>query len=143
MAQRAGVVGSALAGLLFAAPAPALAQDPASPLGAGSLLQVFFGLVLVLLLVGGAAWMLRRVGGVPGFANSAIKLVGATSVGARERVVLLEVAGTWIVVGVAPGQVRSLATLPKAELPPAPLAAPATPAFAQWLQRFVDRTHAR
>lgn len=120
---------------------PAAAQDPASPVGPGSLLQVFAGLVLVLLLVAAAAWALRRIGHVPGLSNQAIKLVGAASVGSRERVVLLEVAGTWIVVGVAPGQVRSLATLPKAELPATPVS-PATPAFAQWLQRFTDRTHA-
>lgn len=119
----------------------AWAQDPASPMGPGSLLQVFGGLLLVLALVMGAAWALRRIGHVPGLSNQAIRTIGAASVGTRERVVLLEVANTWIVVGVAPGQVRSLATLPKGELPSAP-AAVSTPQFAQWLQRFTDRTHA-
>lgn len=123
--------------------APALAQDAANPVSAGSLLQVFAGLVLVLALVIGTAWMLRRVGSVPGLSNQAIKMVGAASVGSRERVVLLEVAGTWIVVGVAPGQVRSLATLPKADIAVAPPSPTAGPAFAQWLQRFTDKTHAR
>jgi flagellar protein FliO/FliZ len=120
---------------------PAAAQEATSPVGPGSLLQVFAGLVLVLLLVAAAAWMLRRIGHVPGLSNQAIKLIGAASVGSRERVVLLEVGATWILVGVAPGQVRSLATLPKTELPATPVT-PATPAFAQWLQRFTDRTHA-
>lgn len=120
---------------------PAAAQDPASPMSVLSLLQVFGGLLLVLALVMGAAWALRRIGHVPGLSNHAIKTIGAASVGTRERVVLLEVAGTWILVGVAPGQVRSLATMPRGELP---LAAPATaaPAFAHWLQRFTDRSHA-
>ena len=111
-------------------------------MGAGNLLQVFAGLVLVLLLVMGAAWALRRIGRVPGMSNQAIKLVGAASVGSRERVVLLEVAGSWIVVGVAPGQVRSLATLPKGDLPATSSSSPVAPPFAQWLQRFTDRTHA-
>ena len=124
------------------ATSPAAAQDPAAPMGAGSLLQVFAGLVLVLLLVMGAAWALRRIGRVPGMSNQAIKMVGAASVGTRERVVLLEVAGTWIVVGVAPGQVRSLATLPKGDLPTVSSPSPVAPPFAQWLQRFTDRTHA-
>ena len=133
----------AVAGFLTAlATAPAAAQDPAAPMGAGSLLQVFAGLVFVLLLVMGAAWALRRIGRVPGMSNQAIKLLGAASVGSRERVVLLEVAGTWIVVGVAPGQVRSLATLPKGDIPAAPSSSPVAPPFAQWLQRFTDRTHA-
>jgi flagellar protein FliO/FliZ len=121
---------------------PAAAQEPASPMSAGNLLQVLAGLALVLVLVMAAAWMLRHVGRVPGLSSQAIKMIGAASVGTRERVVLIEVAGTWIVVGVAPGQVRSLATLPKAELPSAPLAGPGAPAFAQWLQRFKDRSHA-
>ena len=133
----------AVAGFLTAlATAPAAAQDPAAPMGAGSLLQVFAGLVFVLLLVMGAAWALRRIGRVPGMSNQAIKLLGAASVGSRERVVLLEVAGTWIVVGVAPGQVRSLATLPKGDIPATPSSSPVAPPFAQWLQRFTDRTHA-
>ena len=89
----------------------------------------------------GAAWVLRRIGRVPGLCNQAIKTIGAASVGTRERVVLLEVAGTWILVGVAPGQVRSLATLPKGELPAAPASSANIP-FPQWLQRFTDRNHA-
>jgi len=134
------VTGKALAGLgLAAAALPALAQEPASPVGAGSLLQVFAGLVLVLALVALAAWVLRRIGHVPGLSSQAIRTLGATAVGTRERVVLLEIADTWIVVGVAPGQVRSIATLPKAELPPAQRPAAQGPAFASWLQRFKDR----
>ena len=44
---------------------PAAAQDPASPMSAGSLLQVFAGLLLVLALVIAAAWALRRIGHDP------------------------------------------------------------------------------
>ena len=33
-------------------------------------------------------------------------------VGQRERVVVVEVGGSWLVLGVAPGQVRALHTLP-------------------------------
>lgn len=128
--------------LLALAATPAAAQDATSPLGAGSLFQVLLGLALVLALVAGAAWLLRRVGNVPGLSNQAIKTIGAAAVGTRERVVLLEVSGTWILVGVAPGQVRSLATLPKGELPNAQQPAIDTPPFAQWLKRFTDRTHA-
>jgi flagellar protein FliO/FliZ len=121
---------------------PALAQDATSPVGPGSLLQVLAGLGIVLALVAGSAWLLRRVGHVPGVSNQTIKTVGATAVGTRERVVVLEIAGTWIVVGVAPGQVRSLATLPKGEVPSAQPAATTVPPFAHWLKRFTDRGHA-
>jgi flagellar protein FliO/FliZ len=128
--------------VLSGATAPALAQDPASPMSPGSLLQVLAGLALVLALVLGAAWTLRRIGRVPGFANQTIKTIGATAVGTRERVVLLEVGGSWILIGVAPGQVRSLATLPKAELPTPEIASPPPAPFAHWLKRITDRQHA-
>lgn len=129
--------------LLAVAAGPVLAQDPASPVGPGSLLQVFAGLVLVLALVAGAAWALRRVGRVPGLSNQAIKTIGAAAVGTRERVVLLEVADTWVLVGVAPGQVRSLATMPKGELPKVQMSPTNAPPFANLLQRLTDRHNAR
>jgi len=121
---------------------PAIAQDPASPVGAGSLLQVFIGLALVLALVLGTAWALRRMGRVPGLSNQAIKMIGAAAVGTRERVVLLEVSGTWILVGVAPGQIRSLATLPKSELAPAETPSPQPAPFAHLLKRFTEKQNA-
>jgi flagellar protein FliO/FliZ len=46
-----------------------------------------------------------------GSKQSVVRVVGGVSVGSRERVVVLEVAGRWIVVGVAPGQVNQLANL--------------------------------
>jgi flagellar protein FliO/FliZ len=130
-----------IASLLGLAALPAAAQDAASPVGPGSLLQVLAGLVLVLALVVATAWVLRRVGRVPGLSNQAIKTIGAAALGARERVVLLEISGTWILVGVAPGQVSRLATMPKGEI------AAATPAiepppFAAWLKRFADGRNA-
>ena len=99
-------------------------------------------MALVLALVVGAAVMMRRIGRVPGLANEAIRTVAAAAVGTRERVVLLEIGDTWILVGVAPGQVRSLATLPKSPLPAASGSAGAGQPFAQLLQRFTDRRNA-
>jgi flagellar protein FliO/FliZ len=40
-------------------------------------------------------------------------------IGTRERIVLVEIGDTWIVVGLVPGQIRTLHTLPKGELKPA------------------------
>jgi len=121
---------------------PAAAQDPVTPVSPGSVLQVLTGLGLVLFLVLGAAWLLRRVGRVPGFSNQAIKTIGAAAVGTRERVVLLEVSGTWILVGVAPGQVRPLATMPKGEILTGAAQVDASAPFSSLLKRFTDRQHA-
>ena len=57
-----------------------------------------------------AAWLLKRFArGSWSLPAGAIKVIGGVAVGQRERVVVVEVGGTWLVVGVAPGQVRALA----------------------------------
>ena len=127
---------------LLVSGAPARAQDAASPVGATSILQVLTGLALVLLLVVGTAWVLRRLGRVPGLSSQSIRTVGALAVGTRERVVLLEVGTTWILVGVAPGHVRPLATLPKGEAAVPEAAAPQVAPFAAWLTRFAEGRNA-
>lgn len=82
-----------------------------------SMLQVILGLGLVLAVMAGCAWLLRRFGGLQRGAGGAIRIIGASAVGQRERVVLVEVADTWLVVGVAPGHVTALHSLPKGEIP--------------------------
>ena len=86
-----------------------------APVADGGMLQVMLGLGLVLAVIAGAAWLLRRFGGMPRGPANAIKVIGGSAVGQRERVVLVEVADTWLVIGVAPGHVTSLHSMPKGE----------------------------
>ena len=44
------------------------------------------------------------------------EVIGGSAVGQRERVVLVEVADTWLVIGVAPGHVTALHSMPKGEI---------------------------
>jgi flagellar protein FliO/FliZ len=113
--------------LAFAADAVDLAPD-----GAG-LLRATLGLALVLALIFGVGWVMRRLAPVRAGGHGPLRVIGTQALGARERIVLVEVGEQWLVVGVAPGNVRGLATLPRGELPPAP-ASPAT-AFASLLAR--------
>ena len=83
-----------------------------SPLGTESLLQTSGGLVLILLLIFGGAWLFKRYGNLPLGGKGVVKVLGGASVGARERVVLVEVENTRLLLGVAPGQVRTLYELP-------------------------------
>lgn len=74
------------------------------------------GMLLSLLLILGlfvlAAWLVKRY--LPQVGKSGpVRLVGATLVGPRERVVVVEVEDTWLVLGVGGGQVRTLHTLPR------------------------------
>ena len=129
-----------LLGLQTAAGAPAAAPAGAAAVPAGGIAQVVFGLAVVLALVGGASWLLKRFSGNQSTVPGLIRIMGAASVGQRERIILVEVAGTWLLVGVAPGQVRALHTMPKSEAVPAPDApAPMDASFAAWLRRMTER----
>jgi flagellar protein FliO/FliZ len=77
----------------------------------GSILKMVLGLAVVLVVMALISWGVKRM--MPGGTGmqSAVRIVGGVSVGSRERVVVLEVADRWIVVGVAPGQVNGIANL--------------------------------
>ena len=130
---------------LLAAPAPACAAEPGS---AVSLLQVLPGLGAVLLLIAGCAWLARRagLGGGRVGGNPAIRFVSSQSLGAREKVVIVEVNNQWLVLGVAPGRVNTLSQMPKPEsaaavAPNAAVAAPtiAKPPFTVWLEKALSK----
>ncbi len=89
--------------------ATAANDAPISP--TGGVFKMVVGLAVVLAVMAVITWVLKRM--VPGVGNkqSVIRIVGGVSVGSRERVVVLEVSGRWIVVGVAAGQVSRLANL--------------------------------
>ncbi len=90
------------------------ATDDATPstlspgVSTGSMLKVLFSLAAVVALIYGLAWLLRRsVWRSAGNAQT-IRLLASASVGARERVVLVDIAGQQLLLGVAPGRVDLL-----------------------------------
>jgi flagellar protein FliO/FliZ len=100
----------------------------------GGLLRAVLGLAVVLALIFVVGWVMRRVAPARAGGQGPLRIVGSQALGARERVVLVEVGEQWLVVGVAPGSVRGLATLPRGELPVVP-ASPAAAAFTTILAR--------
>jgi flagellar protein FliO/FliZ len=121
----------------FAAEAPDAASAPAVS-AAGSLLQVFIGLVAVLLLIAGTAWVAKRFGVNRGGTSSLLQVISSASVGTRERVVVVEVGESWLVVGVAPGSVNALMTLPRGEARPAAMPG-LNASFAARLQHLIQQ----
>lgn len=116
-----GRLSAALAALALsrAALAADAAQAPQAPVSfAPGLLQATLGLAVVLALIWGAARLARRFSPMATTARSPIKVVATQALGQRERVVLVEVGDNWLLLGVAPGQVNALHTLPKSTLPP-------------------------
>ncbi len=127
---------------LAALPATALAQSPAAlPDSGTSLLQVLLGLAAVIATLLAGLWLLKRLTAPRGAAAGALRVIAGTAVGPRERVVLIEVEDTWLVVGVAPGQVNALHQMPKGRLAAA-TPAPAVRDFSAWLKQVMERKHA-
>lgn len=74
---------------------------------ASGVLPMLLSLVLILGGFIAVAWLARRY--LPGVGKQGVvKVVGATMVGPRERVVVVEVEDTWLLLGVGAGQVRLL-----------------------------------
>ena len=122
---------------LAAVPAIAQTESAATP-SAGSLVQATLGLALVLALIVAIAWIAKRI--TPGALRGGslpLTIVASQAVGQRERVVVVEIADQWLVIGVAPGRVCALSTMPKGVLP-APTPA-ATTQFTAALTRALGR----
>ncbi len=89
----------------YVPPAPIISSD--------NTVQMLGGLIFVLALIGGIAWLLKRFALIPASSAGTLKIVAATAVGQRERIVVVEIANTWLVLGVAPGRINTLHTLDK------------------------------
>lgn len=120
--------------LFFPCFAHAVDALPGTP-SVGGLFQVFIALVIVLAAIAGSAWLMRRFGPTQMGPGGAMRVIGGVMIGPRERLVLVEVNDTWLIIGVAPGRVSPVHSMPRP-----PQATPATqamlnqPAFGEWLK---------
>ncbi len=139
--------------ILFAYQTNVWAAGAVAPSPTSSILKMVLGLAVVLIVMALISWLAKRMLPNAVTQNSAIKLVGGVSVGSRERVVVLEVANRWLVVGVAQGQVSAIANL---EIDADTLATamntanasevamhPITKPFSEWLKKSADNAKAR
>lgn len=79
--------------------------------------QVSLVLILIIGIILVCAWVFRKLAGGSHGAPGLLNIVGSVAVGQRERVVIVEVNKTWLVLGVASGQVTKLHELPAQERP--------------------------
>ncbi len=115
------VAAALLASLNFSASAvlptvPAAAAEPARSFATSGLPQAVLGLALVVALIFLCGWAVRRFALQPAGSGRLLKVVSSVMVGQRERVVVVEIGDSWLVLGVAAGQVRPLHTLPAKNL---------------------------
>ena len=93
------------------------------PLAVNDVYQVTLGLVLVLGAIAATAWIVRRFFRFHPGIDGQLKVICGVSIGPRERVIVVQVGSTQLVLGVAPGRVQTLHVLeqpinsPRAEHP--------------------------
>ena len=144
---------AAAADIVPAAAAPLPAMPPGAPMtmaptaSSGSLLQTIFALMFVLALLIALAWAMKRYGPKALGGNSKMRVISSLNLGGRERIVLIEVADQWIVVGASPGRINALATLPRqeGELPILSSAqnGPAAANFSEWLKQTIEKRNGK
>ncbi len=102
--------------LVLLLPSWALAQEAEAPkaevdapTGAGThLFNVALGLVLIVILILVLAWFLRRFGQGGGFNSKSMRILATLPLGARERLLVVDVGGQQILLGVTPSEITSL-----------------------------------
>jgi len=117
-------------------------SPPPPPVSSGSIVQIIFSLLLVLAAIVLVAWLLKRMNVAQHSTGNLLKVLGGVAIGQRERVVLVEVNDTWLVVGVGPGQIRTLHTLPKSDLPASSSQTEPENNFNVWLKKFIEKRNA-
>ena len=91
------------------------AGEPPSVSTASALMEGLFALLIVLAALFAFFWLLRRFSPGQSGAQGVVKVVGGVMLGTRERLVVVEVGETWLLVGVGGGQVNTLHTMPRPE----------------------------
>ncbi len=79
--------------------------------GKSYMLQLFSGLILVLLSIVVLAWVVKRFNRLQPSGNTSLQIIGGISMGARERVVVVQAGTTKVLLGVSPGRINMLHVL--------------------------------
>lgn len=92
-------------------------QAPGVGSGAGmdGLGQLTLSMMVVIAIIFACFWVVKRLNNGAGLTKKHLKVISSSMVGAKERVVIVEVKDTWLILGVGNGNVNKLHELPKPE----------------------------
>ncbi len=132
---------SALLAAVAWLPACVAAAEPVAAQASawGALAQALLALLLVLAALFAFLWLLRRLSPMQSGAQGAVRVVGGVMLGTRERLVIVEVADQWLLIGVGAGQVSHLHTMPRPAGYSAPAERDAHAGFSGKLAEFLGR----
>ncbi len=82
-----------------------------SSISGGTLWETLLFLLLIVGLILGLGWLLRRMSNSTIGGKGMVTVLGGASLGTRERAVVIQAGDTRLLVGVAPGRVETLCIL--------------------------------
>jgi flagellar protein FliO/FliZ len=123
--------------LLALTPLSALGEETSPGVPSSTFIQAFLGLAAIIALLVLTAYLGRKIWGGKGFGQGGLNIIGGVALSPRERIVLIEAGDTWLVVGVVPGQIRTLHHMPKGSVASGNALTGAP--FAHWLKQFSER----
>lgn len=83
------------------------------PMSGSYLLQLIFGLLIVIICIFVLAWFSKKMNRFHSSSDDALKIIGAISMGSRERIVHLQIGEEQLLIGVSPGRINTLHVLNK------------------------------
>ncbi len=110
--------------------------QPASPLSVGSLAQLTLSLVAIVALIFAVSWVLKRFRLAGPRGRGDIAVLDELAVGPRERIMLIRVGESQVLVGVGTAGVVNLTPLAAPIVLKGP---PSVPVFADRLREFMKR----
>lgn len=123
------------------------AEASGAGLGRTALVQTAIGLTAVIAVIYALAWLAKRTNiGAMG-RDKGLKVLVVLPLGAREKAVLVDIAGTQMLLGVAPGRVSALHVFPEPVVDAEPrraqgsLSASSPSEFSKKLNEFLSQGH--
>lgn len=86
-------------------------QHVDSPITGSYVFQIIASFSIVIFVILALAWMVKKSGRLGTSGNNVLKIVSSLSLGMREKVVVINYDGVNILIGVAPGHIRTLHVL--------------------------------
>jgi flagellar protein FliO/FliZ len=111
-------------------------SQPASPLSVSALAQLTLSLVAVVALIFAISWVMKRLKLAGPRGQGQITVIDQLAVGPRERIMLIRVGESQILIGIGAGGMVGLAPL---TTPITLSGSPTAPAFADRLRDFMKR----
>jgi len=94
--------------LLFISEIAMAAATAPAPSSAGAVLQTLAGLGVVIALILALGWASRRLSGGALGNSKFMNILAVQPLGAREKIILVDVAGKQMMLGVTPGRIATL-----------------------------------